>query len=86
MTKEVPQPPLTDEGLGGGERQDGDGATSTTEADDDTKSGGDVGAESPKDGCRAEDTVMVKVSKLNLRLGSVSLFVCASCMFCFHLH
>ena len=68
MTKEVPQPPLTDEGLGGGggERQDGDVATSTTEVDDDTKSGRDVGAESPKDGCRAEDTVMVKVSKLKV--------------------
>ena len=68
MTKEVPQPPLTDEGLGGGggERQDGDVATSTTEVDDDTKSGGDGGAESPKDGFRAEDTVMAKVSKLNL--------------------
>ena len=68
MTEDVPQPPLNDQGLGGegGERQDGDGATSTTEADDDTKSGGDVGAESPKDGCRAKDTVMAKVSKLNL--------------------
>ena len=68
MTKEVPQPPLTDEGLGGGggERQDGDVATSTTEANDDTKSGGDVGADSPKDGCRAEDTEVAKVSKLNL--------------------
>ena len=68
VTEEVPQPLLTDQGLGGegGEKQDGDGATSTTKADDDTKSGGDVGAESPKDEFGAEDTVMAKVSKLKL--------------------
>ena len=50
---------------GEGERRGGNGATPTTAADDDTKSGGDVGAEVQEDGSKSRDTLTAKVSKLN---------------------
>ena len=66
MTEEVPELPMNDEDLGGGvgERRDGDGTTSTTEADDDKKSRQVVGAETQGDRSKSGGTLTAKVSKL----------------------
>ena len=46
-------------------------------ADDDTESGGDVGAEIQEDGNKSGDTLTAKVSKLNLWLEGVRLLDCS---------
>ena len=83
--EEVPELPLSNQNLGGGEE-----ATSTSGEDDGGKSGGDVRAETEEDGGST-----AKVSKINLirRCKAVWLFcklvcvfVCGSYLFCFHLH